>query len=58
LEKRAEHVLPGSKEGGGQGREMVQTMYTHINKWINNKKINKDKDKNFTCFKFIFYIPK
>jgi hypothetical protein len=37
--------LPGSwwgegrgREGGGQGREMVQTMYTHMNKCINNQK--------------------
>jgi hypothetical protein len=35
LEKRAEQVLPGSegKEGwGGQGGEMAQTMYAHVNK--------------------------
>jgi hypothetical protein len=39
LEIRAEKVLPGSevrwgeKSGGqGQGREMIQTMYTHVNK--------------------------
>jgi hypothetical protein len=39
LEIRAEQVLPGSEEGGkgegwggGQGREMTQTMYTHVNK--------------------------
>jgi hypothetical protein len=30
LEKRAEQVLPGSK--GGQGGEMAQTMYAHVNK--------------------------
>jgi hypothetical protein len=45
LEKRAEQVLPGSEgEGewagevgdGGQGREMAQTMDTHMNKCINN----------------------
>jgi hypothetical protein len=39
LEKRAEQVLPGSEglwrgEGGGrgQGGEMAQTMYAHVNK--------------------------
>jgi hypothetical protein len=41
LEKRAEHVLPGSegvkgKREGGRGEEMAQTMYTHMNKYINN----------------------
>jgi hypothetical protein len=42
LEKRAEQVLPGNEGGGGgeglevQGREMVQTIYTHMNKCINN----------------------
>jgi hypothetical protein len=30
LEKRAEEVLPGSKEGWGG--EMAQTMYSHMNK--------------------------
>jgi hypothetical protein len=46
LEKRAEQVLPRSKGGGreeegGQasGGEVVQTMYAHMNKCINNKKI-------------------
>jgi hypothetical protein len=45
LEKRAEQVLPGSEGGGGEGegdrkkgREMAQTMYTHMNKCINNQK--------------------
>jgi hypothetical protein len=28
-------------KGGGQGREMAQTMYAHMNKWINNKKFKK-----------------
>jgi hypothetical protein len=39
LEKRAEQVLPESEGGGeeregveGQWGEMVQTMYTHMNK--------------------------
>jgi hypothetical protein len=39
LEIRAEQVLPGSEGvwagnggGGGQGREMAQTMYAHVNK--------------------------
>jgi hypothetical protein len=38
LEIRAEQILPGSKrerggeEGGGQGREMTQKMYAHVNK--------------------------
>jgi hypothetical protein len=38
LEKRAEQVLPGSKESGerkrewGTGGEMAQTMYAHMNK--------------------------
>jgi hypothetical protein len=38
LEKRAEQVLPGSEQGGkrrrgcGQGKEMAQTMYAHVNK--------------------------
>jgi hypothetical protein len=29
---RAEQVLPGSEGGGGQGEEMTQTMYAHVNK--------------------------
>jgi hypothetical protein len=32
LEIRAEQVLPGSEEGRGEGREMTQTMYAHVNK--------------------------
>jgi hypothetical protein len=36
LEIRAEQVLPGSKGGGGkrmgEGGEMTQTMYAHVNK--------------------------
>jgi hypothetical protein len=33
LETRAEQILPGSKSGGeGQGKEMTQTMYAHVNK--------------------------
>jgi hypothetical protein len=39
LEIRAEHILPGSEEGWGgegggegQGGEMTQTMYAHVNK--------------------------
>jgi hypothetical protein len=32
LETRAEQVLPGGK---GDGGEMAQAMYAHINKWIN-----------------------
>jgi hypothetical protein len=39
LEKRTEQVLPGSKGGrggkgrdGGQGEEMAQIMYAHMNK--------------------------
>jgi hypothetical protein len=38
LEIRAEQVLPGSEGGGrigwgwGQGEEMTQTMYAHVNK--------------------------
>jgi hypothetical protein len=39
LEKRAEQILPGSEGGwevegggGGQGGEMAQTMYGHVNK--------------------------
>jgi hypothetical protein len=39
LEKRAEQVLPGSEGGwseGGQGGEMAQTTYTHMNKCIYN----------------------
>jgi hypothetical protein len=39
LEKKAEQVLPRSEESGeekgggrGQGGEMAQTMYTHMNK--------------------------
>jgi hypothetical protein len=45
LEKRVEQVLPGSKgvgeerAGGEQEGEMVRTMYAHMNKWINNKRI-------------------
>jgi hypothetical protein len=37
LEKKAEQVLPGSEEMGGekegmeQGGEMAQTMYAHMN---------------------------
>jgi hypothetical protein len=45
LEKRAEQVLPGSEVGVGRGRvgeraeerEVSQTVYTHMNKHINNK---------------------
>jgi hypothetical protein len=29
----------GEEESRGQGGEMAQTMYTHMNKLINNKKI-------------------
>jgi hypothetical protein len=40
LAKRTEQVLPGSggEERGlrGQGGEVAQTMYTHMNKCINN----------------------
>jgi hypothetical protein len=42
LKKRAEQVLPGSEQGGGRGwgegdgGEMAQTMYAHMNKCINN----------------------
>jgi hypothetical protein len=32
LEKRAEQVLPGSEGSGGEGGEMAQTMYAHMNK--------------------------
>jgi hypothetical protein len=35
IEIRAERVLPGSKGegwGGGQGGEVTQTMYVHVNK--------------------------
>jgi hypothetical protein len=28
----------GERGGGGQGCEMAQTMYAHMNKWINNQK--------------------
>jgi hypothetical protein len=45
LGKSAEQVLPrsegeGGKAGGGQraGGEMAQTIYTHMNKCINNEK--------------------
>jgi hypothetical protein len=40
LEKRAEQVLPGSmgERGGEQRGEVAQTMYTHMNKCINNEK--------------------
>jgi hypothetical protein len=43
--KRAEQVLPGKGvgwrgEGGGNGSEVAQTMYTHMNKSKNNKKID------------------
>jgi hypothetical protein len=42
LEKRAEQVLPGNKRGKGrelgQRGEMSQTMYAHMNKWINKPK--------------------
>jgi hypothetical protein len=48
LDKRSEYVLLGNKEGwkggevgGGQVGEMAQTMYTHMNKCINNKKRKK-----------------
>jgi hypothetical protein len=45
LEKRAKQVLPRSKGVRGQGRgwrqvrKMSQTMYTHMNKLIHNKKL-------------------
>jgi hypothetical protein len=32
LEKRAEQILPGREMVGGQGGEMAQTMYAHMNK--------------------------
>jgi hypothetical protein len=38
LEKSTKWVLPGTEEGGGrrwkwgQGREMIYTMYAHVNK--------------------------
>jgi hypothetical protein len=31
-------VGKGVKDGGGQGGEVAQTMYTHMNKCKNNKK--------------------
>jgi hypothetical protein len=43
LEKRAKHVVPGSKRGWGrrrrargQGEEVAQTMYMHMNKQLIN----------------------
>jgi hypothetical protein len=30
----------GKGRSGGQAGEMAQIMYAHMNKWINNKKIN------------------
>jgi U3 small nucleolar RNA-associated protein 14 len=39
LEKREEHVLPGSGGwgNGGVGGEVAQTIYTHVNKCKNDK---------------------
>jgi hypothetical protein len=37
LEKRVEQVLPGSERWAGDGGEMAQTMYTHMNKHIKTK---------------------
>jgi hypothetical protein len=31
LEKRERQILLGKKPGGGQGEEMTQTMYAHMN---------------------------
>jgi hypothetical protein len=43
MEKTAEQVLPRSEGCGGRGKgdreqrvEMAQTMYTHVNKCMNN----------------------
>jgi hypothetical protein len=50
LDKRAELVLPGSEDVGreregskGQGEEMAQTMYAHMNKLIKKKKESKGR---------------
>jgi hypothetical protein len=41
LEKRTEQVLPGSEKGWEEKREewgeVAQTMYVHMNKFINKK---------------------
>jgi hypothetical protein len=39
LKARGWEEAEGGREHGG---EMAQTMYTHMNKWINNKQINKN----------------
>jgi hypothetical protein len=41
--KKVEHVLPSSG-GRGRGREVAQTMYTHVSK-SKNKKIEERKKK-------------
>jgi hypothetical protein len=49
LEKRAEQILPGSEGGGGRergqgaGGRNGQTMYVHLNKWINKQKEKQGK---------------
>jgi hypothetical protein len=47
LEKKEKQILPVSERGSGKGKgnwgqggEMAQTMYTHMNKCINNKMRN------------------
>jgi hypothetical protein len=44
LEIRAEQFLPGSEEvggDGGEGGEMTQTLYTHMNKQKNKENLKR-----------------
>jgi hypothetical protein len=55
LEKRAEHVWPGIERGGeergehrgggGQGGEMAQKMYVHMNTFFKNMLIETNKEE-------------
>jgi hypothetical protein len=36
--------------GGGQGREMAQTMYVHMNKWINKQKTKGENNEEGGSF--------
>jgi hypothetical protein len=46
LEKRAEQVLPGNwGERGSAGKEVAQTMYTHVSKFKNDKILKRERSR-------------